>query len=69
MLPFRDKLSMSLPGPRLDFRVTAEKDAGLVTTCMPEAEFSVTYYKSVPQISGAAFGPGGSSLLDRCPGG
>jgi hypothetical protein len=44
---------MSLPVPGLDFRVTAEKDAGLVTTYMPGAESNVTYSKSVPLISGA----------------
>jgi hypothetical protein len=43
----------SLPIPGLDFRVTAEQDAALVTTYMPEAEFNITYYKSVPLIPGA----------------
>jgi hypothetical protein len=37
---------LSLPIPELDFK-TAEQDAVLVTTYMPEAEFNV-YYKSVP---------------------
>jgi hypothetical protein len=37
----------------LDFRVTADHDAVLVTTYMPEAEFTVTYYKSVPLVPGA----------------
>jgi hypothetical protein len=45
--------NLSLPIPGLDFRVTAEQDAVLVTTYMPEAEFNVTYYKSVPLIPGA----------------
>ena len=44
---------LSLPILGLDFRVTAEQDAVLVTTYMPEAEFNVTYYKSVPLIHGA----------------
>jgi hypothetical protein len=45
--------TLSLPIPGLDFNVTAEQDAVLVTTYMPEADFNVTYYKSVPLISGA----------------
>ena len=42
--------ALSLPIRGLDFSVTAEQDAVLVTTYMPEAEFNVTYYKSVPLI-------------------
>jgi hypothetical protein len=45
--------ALSLPIRELDFSVTVEQDAVLVTTYMPEAEFNVTYYKSVPLISGA----------------
>ena len=45
--------ALSLPIRELDFGVTAEQDAVLVTTYMPEAEFNVTYYKSVRLISGA----------------
>ncbi len=45
--------ALSLPIQGLDFSVTAEQDAVLVTTYMPEAEFNVTYYKSVPLIPGA----------------
>ena len=45
--------NLSLPIPGLDFRFTADQDALLVTTYMPEAEFNVTYYKNVPLIPGA----------------
>jgi hypothetical protein len=45
--------ALSLPIRELDFRVTAEQDAVLVTTYMPEAELNVTHYKSVPLIPGA----------------
>ena len=45
--------ALSLPIRELDSKVTAEQDAVLVTTYMPEAEFNVTYYNSVPMISGA----------------
>ena len=45
--------SLSLPIQGLDFRLTADQDAVLVTTYMPEAAFNVTYYKSVPLIPGA----------------
>jgi hypothetical protein len=45
--------TLSLPIQGLDFSVTAEQDAVLVTTYMPEAEFNVTYYKSVPLLPGA----------------
>jgi hypothetical protein len=44
--------TLSLPIPELDFEVTAEQDAVLVTTYMPEAEFNVTYFKSVSLIPG-----------------
>jgi hypothetical protein len=42
--------AFSLPIRDLDFSVKAQQDAVLVTTYMPEAEFNVTYYKSVPLI-------------------
>jgi hypothetical protein len=45
--------TLSLPIQGLDFRVTADQDAVLVTTYMPEADFNVTYYKSVPLIPAA----------------
>jgi hypothetical protein len=45
--------TLSLPIPELDFNVTAEQDAVLVTTYMPEATLNVTYFKSVPLIPGA----------------
>ena len=45
--------NLSLPIPGLDFRLSAEQDAVLVTTYMPEAKFNVTYYKRVPLIPGA----------------
>ena len=45
--------SLSPPIPGLDFQLTADQDAVLVTTYMPEAGFNVTYYKSVPLIPGA----------------
>ncbi|MGA8658507.1 MAG: hypothetical protein WB586_20395 [Chthoniobacterales bacterium] len=44
--------TLSLPIPELDFKVTAEQDAVLVTTYMPEAPLNVTYFKSVPLIPG-----------------
>jgi hypothetical protein len=44
--------TLSLPIEGLDFGVAAEQDAVLVTTYMPEADFNVTYYKSVPLIPG-----------------
>ena len=44
--------NLSLPIPGLDFRVAAEQDAVLVATYMQEAEFNVTYYKSVPLVPG-----------------
>jgi hypothetical protein len=40
------KLSLAIPG--LDFQITADQCAVLVTT-----EFNLTYYKSVPLILGA----------------
>jgi hypothetical protein len=43
---------LSLPIPELGFKVTAEQDAVLVTTYMPEAPQNVTYFKSVPLIPG-----------------
>jgi hypothetical protein len=43
---------LSLPIPELDFKVTAEQDAVLVTTYMPEAPLNVTYFKSVPLTQG-----------------
>jgi hypothetical protein len=46
--------TLSLPIPELDFKVTAEQDAVLVTTYMPEAPLNVTYFKSVPLIRGRA---------------
>ncbi|MGA8660144.1 MAG: hypothetical protein WB586_28830 [Chthoniobacterales bacterium] len=44
--------TLSLPIPELDFKVTTEQDAVLVTTYMPEASLNVTYFKSVPLIPG-----------------
>jgi hypothetical protein len=44
--------NLSLPIQGLDFWVTAEQDAVLITTYMPEAEFNVAYYKSVSLIPG-----------------
>jgi hypothetical protein len=44
--------TLSLPIPELGFKVTAEQDAVLVTTYMPETPMNVTYFKSVPQLSG-----------------
>jgi hypothetical protein len=52
-------LSLSIPG--LDFRVTADQDAVLVTTYMPEAKFNVTYYKSVPLSPGTTINQAGVS--------
>ncbi|MGA8658639.1 MAG: hypothetical protein WB586_21080 [Chthoniobacterales bacterium] len=43
----------ALPIQRLDFSVTGEQDAVLVTTYTPEAAISAVYYKSVPVIPGA----------------
>jgi len=42
--------ALSLPISELGFSVAAEQDAALVTTYMPEAEFNVPYFKSVPLI-------------------
>jgi hypothetical protein len=39
--------------PELGFKVTADQDAVLVTTYMPEAPLSTVYYKSVPIIPDA----------------
>jgi hypothetical protein len=46
------KKTLSLPIPELDFSMTAEQDAVLVTTYMPKAPLNVTYCKSVPLIPG-----------------
>ena len=40
--------TLSLPIPELDFKVTADQNAVLVTTYMPEAPLSTVYFKSVP---------------------
>ena len=45
--------TLSLPIQGLDFSVSADQDAVLVTTYMPEAPLSTVYYKSVPVIPGA----------------
>jgi hypothetical protein len=45
--------NLSVPIPGLDFQFTADQNAVLVTTYMPEAKFNVTYFKSVPLIPGA----------------
>jgi hypothetical protein len=42
--------ALSLPIRETGFSVTAEQDAVLATTYMPEAEFDVTYCMSVPLI-------------------
>jgi hypothetical protein len=45
--------TLSLPIPELDFKITAEQDAVLVTTYMPGAPLNVTYSKTVRLVSGA----------------
>jgi len=47
----------------MNFRFTADQDAVLVTTYMAEAEFNVTYYKSVPLIPGATICADAASVL------